>query len=185
MIDLSKAMLICLAYPDGYIHPSVHLYFGSRGMPIDKNIGVLNIDAPIIQVRNLIMRDYVLPRVKSNPEMEWVIFMDRDNHPKNGLTDPFLDEVDADVVGCEYPLKNKGAWCLPDSFHMGIVRMRPEIIAKVPPPWFLYEYNEDGTALKGCECSYLKKKLIDLEAKVVHRGWAEHDANKHTWHGSA
>lgn len=181
MIDLSKCLLTILAHPDSEINSNTFFYFCDKGLPIS-NIAVVGDKNPTIVNRNLIMRDIVLPR---KDKFEWIIFIDKDNVPKRGLTDPFLDEVDTDVVGCEYPLKNEGAWSLPEVFHMGLVRMKPEIIQKVAPPWFLFEYNKDGTRLKGCECSYLRSKLTEQGAIITRRGWISHDEHRQTWHPSA
>ena len=184
MIDLSKCLLTVLAYPNSEVSSDTFFYFLDVGLP-KGNILVVGEENPVIINRNLIMRDIVLPR---KDKFEWMIFIDKDNIPKRGLTDPFLDEVDFDVVGCEYPLKSLGAWNKPEIFHMGLVRMRPEIIQKVSPPWFLYEYNEDGTRLKGCECSYLRNKLVESgveEKRFTRRGWISHDEHKQTWHSSA
>lgn len=181
MIDLSKCLLTILAYPDSEVKSDTFFYFCDRGLPLS-NIVVIGDENPIIVNRNLIMRDIILPR---KDKFEWMIFIDKDNIPKRGLTDPFLDEVDFDVVGCMYPLKNPGAWSLPEVFHMGLTRMRPEAIQKVTPPWFLYEYNEDGTRLKGCECSYMRNKLREQEVTMTRRGWISHDEHKQTWHSSA
>lgn len=169
-----------MAYPDGCINHKTTLWFKNRGMPIS-NILAANHRCSVVANRNRVVRNIVLPRAS---QYEWFIFIDRDNVPDDKLTDPFLDDVKADVVGCTYEV-GKGAWQTEDTFHMGLCRVRTEMFPKIKPPWFMFEYNEDGTEIISCECHYLRKKLLEQGAVITRRGWLDHEGSASTWQHSA
>jgi hypothetical protein len=155
------------------------VYFTTRGLPLE-NIVVANVQKPVSISRNIVIKDLVLPRVK---RFEWFIFIDKDNEPEKVLTDPFLDDVPFDVVGCQYDIgDNKRAWLDPTTIHMGLCRVRAEWFPKLTPPWFKFHYNEDGTRLTSCECGHFIQSLQRLGATVTRRGYVPHQENNRTWH---
>jgi len=114
--------------------------------------------------------------------------MDRDNYPVKGHTDVFLDDVKADVVGCEYKVEgSNSAWLFDNTFHMGMVRVRSQVMKNIKLPWFMFKYSEDGTQITHCECDLFKEKLIEQGARIIRRGRVEHTSSpsKNSWHYSA
>ena len=184
MIDLTKSLLIVMTYPDGRIDHRTTVFFLDKGMPYG-NIISANNNCSIVEGRNRIYRDLVLPRAG---HYEWFIFMDNDNFPIKGLTDIFLEDVEeADVVGCQYETGNQGGWIYETSFHMGLVRVRGKIVPTIKPPWFMLSYNEDGTILTDCECNLFKNKLLEQGARIARRGFVGHakESKRNPWHKSS
>lgn len=178
MINLKRTILIALCYPDGAFRFRAQAYFLRKGLDLG-NIHVVSTPCSVVESRNRSMKDLVLPLVQKQ-KPEWVIFIDRDNCP-NHLTDPFFDDVDSDVVGCGYPMTNEAAWITSDIFHMGLCRVRADLLPKLKPPWFMFEYNEDGTQITKCECGYFRNKLLETGAAITRRGHCEHLDSKHDW----
>lgn len=177
MIDLNRTRVIVATYPTLAIDYRMLTKLVEYGIPL-RNIVAAKTAGNVIERRNRIVKKLVLP---VTCRYDWFMFIDHDHYPEGKRLDPFFDDVDADVVGCEYQTGNKNSWLTPDIFHMGMVRIRGEMFEKIPPPWFMFKYNEDGTKIVDCECNYLKAKLLGVGARITHRGRVGHDSNQ-TWH---
>lgn len=152
-------------------------FFISKGLPI-QNSFVMKPGKSVILRRNLAVNQIVLPKIR---EADWFIFIDYDHYPVRNQTDLFLDDVQADVVGCTYDTGNNASWLEPNQFHMGLCRFRGEVFTKISAPWFMFEYNKDGTQVAQCECGYLRQKLIQAGVSITRRGYVGHRNNSPSW----
>lgn len=181
MIDLKKTKLFVLTYPTFKVDQRTNVYFLQKGMPY-QNICAAYFDCSVLEARNRLMTDLI----KQASQFDWFILMDHDVSPfevTGALTDPFLDDVDAGVVGAEYNTGNDGSWLTGNSFHMGCVRIRGSVLNKIESPWFMFEYTEDGTHITKCECGFYRDKLLQAGVKIERRGKVEHKPSR-TWHGA-
>lgn len=177
MIDLTKTMLVINSHPKPYINHKTFAYFYGKGLPTDNLVAACH-QRSVVEARNTNAL-----MVKANLEnFDWFIFMDQDNWPTH-RTDPFLDDVPFDVVGCNYEVGNPNTWSYPDAFHMGCVRVRSSVLRGLELPWFMFEYVEDGSKISKCECNYFRDLLLEKGATITRRGICEHD-NEHSWHGA-
>jgi hypothetical protein len=177
MINLERTQVIWFTWPRDEISSKLQNFFIRRGLPY-KNIATINPNASVITRRNKVVQDLILPR---REHFDWFLFVDYDHFPIDGQTDAFLEDIDADVVGCQYDTGNNASWLEEDQFHMGFVRIRGAILQQIEPPWFMFEYSEDGTQVTSCECNYLRKKLRAAGAKIVRRGYVGHHNSDPTW----
>lgn len=177
MIDLNRTRVIVCSYPDYAIDHRMLAAFTRRGLPVH-NILAAAKGGNVIERRNKIIKVLVLPVVS---RYDWFVFIDHDHYVvRDDLFEPFFDDVDADVVGCEYNTGAEHSWVTPDLFHMGIVRMRGEIFENLNPPWFYFTYNEEHTNIKVCECGNLRNRILEAGYKVTRRGYVEHESSR-TW----
>lgn len=177
MIDLKRSYLVVNSHPKSYINQRTVVWYMKKGMPLD-NFCVTAHKRSVVESRNtnaeMLMNGYL-------DHFDWIIFMDQDNYPTQA-TEPFLDDVPYDVVGCCYDTPNEVTWSLPESIHMGCVRVRTSVLKGLELPWFKFEYNEPHTKISKCECGYFRDLLINKGATVTRRGFCGHHG-EHTWHG--
>lgn len=177
MIDLERTKVIVSTWPHYGIDLRMSSYLVGKGLP-NYNITAAQVRGNVIERRNRIVKNLVLPKL---PRYDWFLFIDHDHYPEGGLLEPFFDDVPEDVVGCQYETGCNNSWNTPDVFHMGMVRIRGQALAKVDPPWFLFTYNEDGTKIEACECEYLRTKLLQAGCTITTRGRVGHDS-EHVWY---
>ena len=180
-VNLQRSRLIALTYPSERININTTAFFQFRGLPLD-NISAMNYQMSVVEARNTIMRDHVFPFLN---DYDWFIFVDGDNYPSLPDSEPFLDDVDFDVVGAQYEVKNKSAWSIPDNFHMGWVRIRSSILHGLGLPCFKFGYNEAHTKIEHCECDYFRNKLLENGASITQRGFVQHESSNHLWRHSS
>ncbi len=176
-MDLKKSLLLVLTHPTWAIDHRTLCYFVKRGLDIN-NVVACNPKGSVIESRNRVVRDKVIPNLN---RVDWFIFVDADNYPIVGPTDPFLQKSTADVVGAYYETNSEYSWVEPDNFHMGFVKIKSSVFREIQPPIFQFEYNQDATEITCCECSYLRKKVLQKEFKIERRGLVGHTA-KNSWH---
>lgn len=175
MINLDKTRVIVCTYPDYAID---HRFLGAltkRGLPLH-NVLAAPREGNVIERRNRIIKHLVVPVLR---RYEWFLFADHDHYEKHEkLFDPFFEETNEEVVGCEYATGADHSWLTPDMFHMGLVRIRSEVFANLEPPWFKFTYNEEHTKIVQCECGYLRNKILEAGYKVTRRGKIEHTCSR-------
>lgn len=178
MIDLERTRVIVCTWPDYSIDHRLLSSFTNRGLPIHNILAASRV-GNVIERRNRIVKFLVLPVLS---RYDWFVFVDHDHWVANErLFDPFFDDVEADVVGCEYPTGSNHSWLTPDMFHMGFVRMRGEVFQKIQPPWFHFTYDEEHTNIIVCECGNLRNKILEAGMTITNRGKVEHQSSC-TWH---
>lgn len=177
MINLEKTLLIVSTYPTRAVDHRITVYFTEKGLPI-QNLMAVAPECSVIESRNQIVRDIVKQRTHM---FDWFIFIDGDVIPNN-MTDPFLDDSLEDVVGAQYDTGSPKGWLTPDQFHMGLVRVNRKVAELTKLPWFMFEYNDEGTHITKCECNHFKEILLGLDFKIARRGHAEHKPSN-SWHG--
>ena len=178
MINLHKTRVIVCTWPDFNIDYRLSAYLFNLGLPT-YNLLAAEQRGGVIERRNAIVEHYVLPATK---RYEWFLFVDHDQFPfqEGDLLKPFFDDVEADVVGCEYTTSNPKAWLTPDAFHMGMVRIRGRVFEKLEPPWFKFIYNDKHTKVLKCECEFLRERVLEAGFTVTNRGKINHQS-EHTW----
>lgn len=184
MIDLSRTVVVFNTFPKPTINYENYTYLEwlYKQQDIHKpHIVVANHPScTLLEARNRTIKDMVMAIIG---KFDWFVFIDSDITLRRGLTEPFFDEVEADVVGCNHPISSPTAWIYPDQFHMGIVRFKGQVFSSIDPPWFEFKYNEDNTRMILCDCSYLRQKVLDAGFTITRQGYADHDSGKQ-WHGT-
>ena len=81
-----------------------------------------------------------------------------------------------DVVCAEYETEcmHEQAWGPPDAFHSGLWRTSRRVLETMEPPYFLPQYNSDATAVVGCHCNHLRRKLTEKGFSIRHVGRVDH-----------
>jgi len=104
------------------------------------------------------------------------IFADNDMRPNPKQTASFL-EVDADVVACEYQTEFPcgESWPVSISFHTGLWRCHRTVLETIKPPWFWWDWTDDGCEVQDCPCQTFANKVLEAGFTVRHGGWAKHE----------
>ena len=174
LIDLGRTLTVVLTYPDDTVPMELAWWFLRLGFHHNK-IAKKNKKGEHDDIRNEVLLG-VEPVLE---KLDWIIFLDNDIRP-NITTDMFLfDRPDADVVACNYT--DPVSTLLPESFHMGIVRVRTETLRKVielsakdGQPAFLKTWTPDHTKVLECECGWFRKRLQVVGARIVRVGLCGH-----------
>ena len=108
-------------------------------------------------------------------DWDFFIFAENDIRPDLTLTAPFL-EAEGDVVCAEYETEcmHDHAWGPADAFHTGLWRTTRRVLETMEPPYFLPQYNSDATAVVGCHCNHLRRKLAEKGFRICHTGRVDH-----------
>jgi hypothetical protein len=107
-------------------------------------------------------------------------FADGDVAP-TAETDALLD-ARGDVVGAEYPCAC-GAWQLPYEVHMGLLKVRREVLETLIEerdaqgrhrPLFAVARSPDNTVAYGCECRWFARRAREAGFETSRIGRADH-----------
>jgi gamma-glutamylcyclotransferase (GGCT)/AIG2-like uncharacterized protein YtfP len=176
MIDLSKCLWVLLTWPDNSVPLELALWWQRLGVEAKNVVGYCEQGQHDI-VRNRVYEKIIRPRLD---QYEWIIFCDNDTRPV-GATDRFLEEREADAVGCHYETGNPAAMGDPEAFHMGLVRVRTAALQKLDElrdtdkqPHWAFGRQEDNCGLTICECMWFASRLKQSGAKIVRAGWFQH-----------
>lgn len=101
----------------------------------------------------------------------WLIMLDDDIVPVDG-TEEFI-RAQGDIVGAR-AWSRKGHESHPMSFSMAAVKIHRRVIEQIPPPWFQFTFNEDGTRLTQCECAYFWRRASEAGFDVIRAGKVGH-----------
>lgn len=173
MIDLSKTRFIVTAWPDNRWPVEVVSFVEKlmENVPdrrIDYRDSLVKADRTC--ARNVAIKESAL---ESHPSYQWFVFIDHDVRPQ--VETPSFLLLDADVKCCQVPMAKKTAWSHPTSFHEAIWCTSRRVLEAIEAPWFMQQYNADGTEMDGCICSSFRNKVIQAGFTIAHGGWAEHD----------
>jgi len=86
-----------------------------------------------------------------------LVMLDHD-HILDDSVNPLL-ESDIDVAGASY-VRSNGTLVhdSPASIGAGCLRVSRTALEKIGAPWFAFEFNDDGTDIKQCECGFFSVK---------------------------
>jgi len=90
-------------------------------------------------------------------ELPDVLMLDDDMVPVRG-TDALL-ESDADVAAARYIRKDGHEVHADDGEGgCGCMKISRNALERIEPPWFAFEFSDDGCEVKSCECGYFSSK---------------------------
>jgi hypothetical protein len=175
MIDLSNSMAVVFACKN---HPARRTTIDWLREHVPKVY--LHWKEPAVAARNTAIRDLVLPEVGTR---DWCLFVDNDVTITHPGVERWL-EVPGDVVACRWGGPN--TWHSdPTAFHQTLWRARPEVFARIEPPWFFWEYTDDGCDVKyPCDCEYFRQKALAAEVEIRHGGRCSHQQSR-SWCSSS
>lgn len=177
-IDPSKVFWLILTWPDNSIPVELALWLMRSGVPAE-NVAAYceRAQAGIDVVRCKAYEKVVKPLLD---KYEWIAFCDNDTRPVPA-TDAWWIDRPADVVACNYECGNPAAVSDPESFHMGLVRVRTEMLKKLDAkaaedkqPHWAFPKAEGNLGIQACECAWFGQRLKDVGAAIVRAGWFEH-----------
>ena len=173
--DARKTIAVISAYPNNLVTLDLIEWLHLIGIPRER-----------IRTHTARFRDiscdynYGVKHVALKTRAEQFIFADNDIRPSPKQTAPFL-KLDADVVACEYEgeFPHEVTWGSGVAFHCGLWRCHRAVLETVKPPWFAWDYIDDGCDARGCPCQMFARKALDAGFSVRHGGWARHAPRKH------
>lgn len=90
-------------------------------------------------------------------ELPDVLMLDDDMVPVHG-TDALL-RSDADVAAARYIRKDGHEVHADDGEGgCGCMKISRNALEKIDPPWFAFEFSDDGSRVTSCECGYFSRK---------------------------
>jgi len=169
--DPEKTIAVILAYPNNLVTLDLIEWLHAVGIPRER-----------VRTHTGMFRDiccaynYGIKHVALKTNAEQFIFADNDIRPNPRQTAPFL-EIDADVVGCEYEgeFSHETTWGPASSMHCALWRCHRSVLERIKPPWFAWDYTDDGCNIRGCICSAFSMKVLNAGFTVAHGGWAKHE----------
>lgn len=173
MIDLSRTRFIITAWPDNRWPVEIFNWIEFLMKDITPATAEYRDSVKkkhVVCARNTAVKESALG---SDPIYEWFVFMDRDIRP-NKHTAKFL-ALEADVKSCQVDQAEKTAWGWPHDFHESIWCTSRMVLERIEPPWFMQQFNADGTEMVGCLCVSFATKVRAAGFSIAHGGWAEHD----------
>lgn len=72
-------------------------------------------------------------------------------------TDAMLEDLRADIAYARH-IDRAGRLAHEGSLGCGCLRISRAAAAKIQPPWFAFQHDEQGCADEACECSYFRRK---------------------------
>jgi len=162
--DPKQTKAAVLTWPNDMLHTRLASWLYLH-VPYDNIMSLCLRD--VVRARNVLVAKHLLTLPKQYTEF---LFCDNDVVPGQN-TAPFL-EADADIVACQVGAPQ--AWALPHGFHMGLVRIARHVFERIPPPWFQFDYSNDGMRLERCECMHFATLAREAGFTVVRAGWAGH-----------
>ncbi len=92
-----------------------------------------------------------------------------------------LSETD-ELVHKDAPIVATRAWAKtgaeshtgPGEFSMACLKVHRSVVEAIEPPWFAFEYTDDGAAQTSCECGYFARKARAAGFECVHAGKIGH-----------
>jgi hypothetical protein len=177
-IDPSKVLWLILTWPDNMIPAELALWL------VRSKVDAVNVvtyceraQAGIDVVRCKAYEKVIRPQLD---KYEWIAFSDNDTRPTSATDLWWLDRT-ADVVAANYECGRPEAMADPEAFHMGLVRVRTEMLKKLDAkaaedkqPHWAFPKKELNLGIQACECAWFGQRLKDVGATVVRAGWFEH-----------
>lgn len=116
-------------------------------------------------------RNRVFKWFLSKSELPYLICVDDDVVPVP-QTEAFV-AAEGDVIGTR-AWANTGSEMHPHAFSMTALKVHRRVVESVAPPWFAFEFAEDGSALVKCECLYFHDKVKQAGFEVETHGAVGH-----------
>lgn len=110
-----------------------------------------------------VKRNHTLKWFLEKTDLPWVLMMDGDIVPLDGLEDcpdtwPLI-ECQADIASARAIGKSgHEAHGKEGDLSMAAVKISRRALERMKPPWALFGYSEDGTSTTHCECDYFAAK---------------------------
>ena len=175
---LDKTLAVILAYPNNMV--TIELLTWLQQIGVGKQISVCPVHRFYGERCTLVKEICIGMNVQVKTALEhrdwdFFLFAENDIRPDLALTAPFL-EAEGDVVCAEYETEcmHDHAWGPADAFHTGLWRTSRRVLEVMEPPYFLPQYNSDATAVVGCHCNHLRRKLTEKGFRICHTGRVDH-----------